>query len=290
MIPNNFSYYRPESAEKAAEIYEQLIQEGLTPLYYAGGTEVVTYARKQIISPDAVIDIKDIPLCQEHGEKDGELVFGAALNLSEIAEKNHYPLLAQTVSKIADRTVRNQLTLGGNICGRLPYREGLLPFLVADTRVVTMSVETKELQEKPITEVFERRMKLSKGEFIVQFKTNSEAALKRFATIRKVKQGEVAYPMLLVVALESLIEDEADKMHWAFSNVCPFPFSSAEVDEFIHQLVGDKSSVGIEDLDTLKEYLPTKLANDLQAGPDYREFNLKVAVRDALEVIKGGAS
>lgn len=286
MIPHNFNYYRPESAAEAANLYQEFSQKGLSPLYYAGGTEVVTYARKQLIAPDALIDIKTIPRCREHGEKAGELVFGSALTLNEIEEEALYPLLSHAVSKIADHTVRNQLTLGGNICGRLPFREGLLPFLITECKVLIMSAERMELVEKPITEVFERRIKLSPGDFIVQFKVSAEAAQKPFASVRKVKQGDIAYPLLHAVALS---EPEAhEQIRWAFSNVCPFPFRSEEVDAFINRQTQDQSSINMEDLEALTDYLPTKIADDLQAGSEYRAFKLKQAVKDGLAMVRGG--
>ena len=41
MIPFDFGYLRPESLAEAITSYQQLQQEGLQPVYYAGGTEIV---------------------------------------------------------------------------------------------------------------------------------------------------------------------------------------------------------------------------------------------------------
>ncbi|MFH2114623.1 MAG: FAD binding domain-containing protein [Spirochaetota bacterium] len=59
--------------------------------------------------------------------KAGSLALGAALPLSTFEDWPGFPLLSSTIKGVADRTVRNRLTLGGNIAGMLPYREALAP-------------------------------------------------------------------------------------------------------------------------------------------------------------------
>ncbi|MED4989612.1 FAD binding domain-containing protein [Parageobacillus toebii] len=66
-----------------------------------------------------MIDIKHIPECRTLEVGQHELVLGAALSLTTIEETNPFPLLTKTASEVADRTARNQITLGGNICGQI---------------------------------------------------------------------------------------------------------------------------------------------------------------------------
>ena len=113
MIPFDFEYLRPESLTEAITSYQQLHQEGLQPIYYAGGTEIVTFCRAGKMRPDAVIDVKCIPECRIL-ETDGDVVIcGAALPLNAIIIWNGFPLLSEVAQAIADHTVRNRLTLGG---------------------------------------------------------------------------------------------------------------------------------------------------------------------------------
>jgi CO/xanthine dehydrogenase FAD-binding subunit len=82
-----------------------------------------------------VIDIKEISECRSAARQGEQVVLGAALSLNEVVDSKLFPLLSATCRRIADHTVRNRLTLGGNICGRLPYREAGLPLLVAGAQV-----------------------------------------------------------------------------------------------------------------------------------------------------------
>ena len=53
MISFDFEYYRPDDIKEAAEVYAQLQKDGKNPLYFSGGTEVITMARKGTLKFDA---------------------------------------------------------------------------------------------------------------------------------------------------------------------------------------------------------------------------------------------
>src|SRR5690625_2820381 len=201
MIPFDFQYYGPQSIEEAVNAFEELEKNNLSPIYYGGGTEIVTQARKETLSIGAVIDIKHIPECLEHKEDDNELIFGGALTLTDIIEKNLFPLLSKVSRPIADHTVRNQLTLGGNICGRLPYREALLPLLVVDTQVVLAGPEG--MRTLPINEVYDNRFLLKKGEFVVQVRVPKKATTFLHFNSRRAKHSKVDYPLSHIVAVKN---------------------------------------------------------------------------------------
>lgn len=58
MIPFDFNYYQPASIQKAVEWFQLLHKRKKNPMYYAGGTEIITFARTNSIHPGAVIDLK----------------------------------------------------------------------------------------------------------------------------------------------------------------------------------------------------------------------------------------
>ena len=115
MIPCDFDYYLPDTWQEAVDIFHSLKAEGKNPLYYGGGTKIISMARVSSIRPDAVIDIKKIPECQSFGTDGSKLFFGAALTLTTIRESGLYPLLSHAAGRIADHTVQCKLTLGGNL-------------------------------------------------------------------------------------------------------------------------------------------------------------------------------
>ena len=104
MIPFDFQYCRPTTIDEAIAAFEKLSSEGLSPIYYGGGTEIITMARKETLSVKALIDIKAIPQAIAHGEVNGDLIFGGGLTLSEIIEKNLFPFFSKVLRPIADHT------------------------------------------------------------------------------------------------------------------------------------------------------------------------------------------
>lgn len=232
MIPFDIVYFRPDSLEEAVEAW-RAAPEG--SLYYSGGTEIVTGCRSGTYRPAAVIDLKRIPELRSHGAVGARLFFGAALSLNEAAEAGGFPLLSAAAKKIADRTVRNRITLGGNVAGRLPFREALLPFLAADGRAHLAGpaagggVERREL---PVRELHSKRLQLRPGEFLVGLSVDGEAAAAACAHERSTAGASVDYPILALcaVAMKGLVSVAVSGVHdyplWADSSAGPLAVES----------------------------------------------------------------
>lgn len=201
MIPFDFDYCKAETIEEAIKAYTEFKESGKAPLYYGGGTEIVTLCRRGQISPGALIDIKSIPECRVLGVEEGRAVFGSALSLSEIVDSKAFPLLACTCRGIADRTVRNRLTLGGNVCGRLPYREAILPFLLCEGEALI--AEEKSTRWVPLKAIFDKRLKLAPGELLVQMAVPKEALELPYSVVRKTKGGHIAYPIVSAAGVKA---------------------------------------------------------------------------------------
>lgn len=128
MISFDFEYYKPDTIEEAVKIFQDLDSQGKEPLYYSGGTEIITLGRLNQLFTKAVIDLKGIPECNGLEMKNNQLILGSALTLTKIVETNPFPLLTKSAGRIADHTTRGKITLGGNICGSFIYREAVLLF------------------------------------------------------------------------------------------------------------------------------------------------------------------
>lgn len=119
MIPYDFDYYRPNSIQEALTMYQTLKHAGRKPMYFSGGTEIITLGRVDWVYTDAVIDLKGIPEYHVLFKSESRLILGAGLSLVQIEEANPFPLLSETASEIADHTARTKITLGGNICAQI---------------------------------------------------------------------------------------------------------------------------------------------------------------------------
>ncbi len=259
MIPFDFEYYAPESVEEAAGLYAELAEKGKEPLYYSGGTEIVTFARAQTVKTGALVDIKGIPETTVLELDDEKLVLGANLTLTMLAEQDHFPLLAAVAGKVADRTVRNRLTLGGNICGRLPYREAILPLLAADAGVVLAGKDGS--RSEPLGKLFDKRLKLEKGEMLVQLTVSLDELDQKGWNKRRVKHGPVDYPLLHLAGLQ-----KNGRLALAVSGLCAFPFRSDELEKTLN----DSGLSADERVEKSLDLLPGPVRSDEYGSDDYR--------------------
>ena len=88
----------------------------------AGGTDLLTEIKDEIIEPEVVVALNSIPdLCYIKKEKDGVRI-GALTSVARLAEdpliKNEYPGLHEAANSVATPQLRNMGTVGGNFCQR----------------------------------------------------------------------------------------------------------------------------------------------------------------------------
>ncbi len=117
MLPS-FRYIRPRTV---AEAVKALAEPGACA--HAGGTDLVGCLRDGVFGAKAVVSLSDLAeLRGISAAKDGGLRIGALATLAEIARHagivKGWPALAQGAGAAASPQLRNQGTLGGNLCQR----------------------------------------------------------------------------------------------------------------------------------------------------------------------------
>lgn len=276
MIPFDFSYFRPDSLEEALELYLKLSKLNKKPLYYSGGTEIITMGRMNDIYTEAVIDIKGIPECGIFEVKDKELIVGAAVPLTCISESGLFPLLGETSKLPADHTARNKITLGGNVCGKIVYREAVLGHLIAESKVMIFGKKGKRIRS--INKAFDRQLQLKEGELLVQFMTKMSCAKQPYVCMKRTRQGKIGYPMVSLAALK-----KGRSIRMAFSGVCNFPFRSAEMEKFIN----DRSIPPEIRIERAISHLPAPIWENIHGSAEYKKFVLADMLDTTLKTLEG---
>jgi CO/xanthine dehydrogenase FAD-binding subunit len=271
MLAGNIEYYQPSTVNEAVEQFFILKKENKLPMYYAGGTEILTLGRLNIIHPGAIIDIKAIKETLSHESYQEHFIFGASLPLTYIEEKNIFPLLTQTSMEIADHTARNKITIGGNVCGNIFYREAVLPFLLCDSTVVVAGKEGQKTH--PIQDIFNKTFQFEEGQLLVQLLIEKKYLTLPFITIKKRQQWETGYPLITVACIK--IENQ---LRFAFSGLCPFPFRSQKVETELNNTL-----LPIEErINHAIEQLPTPVLNDVEGSKEYRLFVLRNTLKEMI--------
>jgi xanthine dehydrogenase YagS FAD-binding subunit len=115
MMPH-FSYVRPKTLQEAIQ---HLADEGAA--VHGGGTDLLTCLRERIFDVRKVVSINGLPGLRGVAEAaGGGLRIGALTTITEVAEhpviQERYAALAQGAAEVASPPLRNQGTIGGNLC------------------------------------------------------------------------------------------------------------------------------------------------------------------------------
>lgn len=276
MLTFDFDYYQPISIAEAVELFQSVARQGKEPIYFSGGTELLTLGRLNLVATDAVIDIKDIPELHTNDRKGGELILGAALSLRTIENLRTFPLLASIAGGIADHTSRGKITLGGNVSGRIFYREAVLPLLLCDSEVVLTG--PNGMRRTPLDALFCEQLHLEKGELVVQFITKEPWTTASFFATKRRKQWDTGYPLITIAAVKMNAE-----LRVAISGVCPFPFRSNQVEGALN----DRSLPASARICRALNVVPGPVLDDVEGSADYRMFVLENLFVDVLQALEG---
>jgi xanthine dehydrogenase YagS FAD-binding subunit len=113
----NFSYLRPSTLDEA-------LAQLTTPAAaaYAGGTDLLGCLRDGVYEVQTVVSLTRVPELRGISTVGGDLRIGALTTLAEVARhpavKERYAALAQAAASVGTPQLRNQGTLGGNLCQR----------------------------------------------------------------------------------------------------------------------------------------------------------------------------
>ncbi len=116
MIPQAFNYESPATIGKAIAL---LHKYGDDAKIMSGGHSLIPMMKLRLATPKYIIDISGIRGLEYIKEQDGFLKIGGLTKESALEEsrtiKFKYPILLDVAKMIADPSVRNMATIGGNL-------------------------------------------------------------------------------------------------------------------------------------------------------------------------------
>lgn len=275
MIPFDFEYYRPDTVEEAVSVYSRLDAEGKNPVYYGGGSELLSMARIGSRSFGAVIDLKRIPECSTREDRGDSLYLGAGLTLSNLIESNDFPLLSKTAGRIADHTMQCKITLGGNLAATIIYRETALPLLLTDAKLTFAGADG--LREYSMDLVFRERLLLPRGEFLTGVTLEKSYFELPYFHAKKTRNEKIDYPLMTAAGLK-----KDGKIRIAFSGLASYPFRDAEVENILNGSLLSAERKAQKAADILHD----RIQSDLSGSAEYRRFVLQETILNILDTMK----
>ena len=156
----DFKYLEPTSVEQASRLLTELAGEELRVI--AGGTALILTMRQRMVRPTHLVSLAKIDRLRGIGfDAAAGLRIGALARHNDVARsllvRRHYPVLASMAERVANPQVRNQGTIGGNLCYGDPSTDPPACLLALDAQVVLGSVRGERVMplEQFIVDYFE---------------------------------------------------------------------------------------------------------------------------------------
>lgn len=134
-----FKYHLPENMEEALDLLSYLPGSKKA---LAGGTDLVLAMRRNDLSPEHLISLKQLEQLKGIKLVNGEFHIGALVTFAEIAESELFDgphkLLVEAARQVGAPQIRNQGTLGGNIVNASAAGDLLPPLLALNARLTLL--------------------------------------------------------------------------------------------------------------------------------------------------------
>ena len=256
----------------------------------AGGTDLMVQANRGMHSMDSVLDLSRIPELKEWTLDDSEIVLGAGISYTDLAEPQIatvVPALAQAARTVGSPQIRNAGTLGGNLATASPAGD-TIPVLVAMDAVLQLKSSSGN-REVAITDFITgvKTNELQAGEIIQSITMPVFQGPQEF-----LKVGTRNAMVISVVSLALVTDYLGKKLRVGVGSVSPVPFRATAAEEFISQEFDweTNSSLSEKVINKFSDMVAdsTKPIDDHRGTADYRKHAVGVLAKRALERVCEG--
>lgn len=138
----DFQYLEPASVEEACRMLAELEDDDVRVI--AGGTALTLTMRQRMVQPTHLVSLaridrlRGITFDQTNGLRIGSMARHSDIAYSPLV-RQHFPVLASMAERVANPQVRNQGTIGGNLCYGDPSTDPPTCLLALNASVVLES-------------------------------------------------------------------------------------------------------------------------------------------------------
>ncbi len=274
-----FRVLNPTNVREAAT---ELGRLGEQAKVYAGGAELVLLLRHQLVQADTLVNIKRIPDMNKISRNGQTMRIGATVTHHQLEKdpqvRETLPMFAYAESRIGNIRVRNQGTLGGNLCFADPYADPGTALLVHEATACLMGKGGE--RTLPLEEFLKGPYEtaLEPDELFTKVQVSSLPAGWGHAYLRIERYHR---PTLNVAAAAKLHGERIDGLRLAVGCVGPKAIRLREQESKIQGLSLDDAA---RVLSEAKPYLTEKLqpVDDLLGSADYKIHITSVLLGRAL--------
>jgi carbon-monoxide dehydrogenase medium subunit len=266
-----------------AEASQALGDFGERAKVYAGGAELLLLLRQKLLEVEVLIDIKKIGELHQLSNTDNGLRIGACMTHQALADdlvvRHHAPAFADAESQVANARVRNQGTLGGNLCFSDPHSDPGTVLLVHNASVKVANYKGE--RQIPLDQFFHDMYAtaLRPNEILTEVEIPPFPGGMNSAYLRVHRYQR---PTLGIAAAVTMTDGAIAECRLAVGCAGPKPLRLAELEtKATGATVSEARNLFAEQKNYLRELL--KPVSDLLGSADYKLYMTSVMLGDALE-------
>jgi carbon-monoxide dehydrogenase medium subunit len=284
VLNRTINYMSPTSIDEALQLLKDYSDKATI---IAGGTDLIPQLRSGTISPEYLIDVRQLPMHHIERKKD-QVRLGARVTQAMVLESREltdlFPALAEACRAVGGPTIRNRATLGGNLANASPAADSAPPLLALDADVFL----EKEGSRRVISlDAFFR----GPGETVIEAdELLTEICIPILPPKTNTKFIKLGVRGAMAIAIASvavrLSFDQKRKIETAriaLGSVAPTPLRSLSAEQLLE---GESLSRTLINEAALKAEEDTSPISDVRASADYRKKMISVLVQRCLHQIK----
>ena len=276
MIPNKFSYHRPNNVNEAIQMLQT---HGDDAKILAGGHSLIPVLKLRLNDPGHLIDISGLDELKGISGNEKSITIGAGATHSDIARnaalKQHAPMVAQAAAMIGDVQVRNFGTIGGSIAHADPAADWPAVLLAADAKVIIRNSDG--LRGVDIDQFFQGLFMtaLQEGEIITAIRI-PKTAFNANSTYVKFPQPASRFA---IVGCAAAVAKDGSAARVAFNGVSSKPFRDTGIENAIKGKTLNADTIATATANTADG---VSIMSDHFASEKYRKHLAGVYARRAL--------
>lgn len=279
-----FDYFRPQNLEQASAL---LAQANGRACVLAGGTALLPDIEYGRLSPQQVVDIKNLPGLRDlYFDPNRGLTIGAAVTVRQLLThadvRRSYPLLVAACEVLGTPPVRNRITVGGNLCTASPAAD--LPPALLCYEAVCHLYGPAGARSTPLAAFFRGRKQtiVAPGEILVRV-TLPLPASRAAGVYHKLRTGQSGHLTMVGVAVLAMGNSNSS-YDWriALAAVAPQPLRATAAEECLHGYLPDSATIHLAAQLAEQEAQPI---DDHRASARYRRAMVGVLARRGIEAV-----
>lgn len=280
-----FDYIKPKTLAEASAF---MIEHDGEAKLYAGGTDLLILMRDGFITPQYIVDIKEIPSLRDISfDETAGLTIGAAATLNAVASspiiRTRFGLLAEAAETIGSYQVRNRATIGGNICNASPSADTVPALLVLGAMAWVFG--GGEEKAVPLDTFFTGPGKtmLGPGNILtsIQVPLSPAGSAHRYLKLGRVRAADLALVGVAVLGFPQPGNPSGYGFRIALGAVAPTPIRAPEAEALLAESVDDEA---VEKA-ALAAMRTAKPISDVRAKAEYRSAMVRVLTRRGIQEV-----